>query len=1069
MKRNLLLSMLSLFGVMLFSVTTVQAQVTYCNSNFTTVTWEHITNVTFAGINNNSVGNTGGPVNYTAQVANVVQGNSYPISVTILPDADEYIFAFIDWNQNGVLNDAGEVYTIATAVGLSGPHTANIAVPAGALLGNTRMRVMLIYDVAIPNPCHNDPNYIWGEAEDYTVNVSAPAPTYCVPTSTNGCGDGDEIDDFIIATGGINHLGTGCSANGFGDYTALAAQTGNFTIGQSYAFSATHDYTGQWMRIYIDLNNNGSFEDAGEQVFTSTAASTPSGLTSTTNGSFTIPPTATAGSFRMRVMTRWNALPVSSCDIGAYGEAHDYTVVLAAAPPPPPVGCPVTTVPTAIGSTSCATSPAVLTATAGSATNMVLWQNSGGYAVGSGSVFTAPLLPSAASYSAHDTYVIDTLYSPGPSTTITTGGFGNFSNGTYFTAISPFMWDSVTLRSNGAVSGQIRVWDANPTNFPNANLLQSAPFSVGVAGDVQVPVGLSFSPGSYYVNLAFNAGGAQLWRSTTTNVGYPFVVPNVMSIDSSWLGAGQNLNRIYYLLDWKIKEMCIGDGDTVVAASSPGSTTTLPYSEDFENGLPCDWSRTQNAGSDGFLWGNAASLSSQFYPIPAGSNFMASNDDECNCDMSNDMLISPMFDFTGYSSLTSLTLSFDYFLPGIYDSEGFVMISTNGGATFTSISTIPQQSPTPPMATVWASHTVDLSAYAGMDSVHFAFKHDDNGAWADGLAIDNVSLIAGCGGEDVTITVVTDIYGSETTWELRDATSGAVYASGGPYTDITPYNQAAATYVTNVCVPSGTFVTFRINDSYGDGLFDGVNTGTFDVSIDCGGPLSLFSGSGAFPFGGGTPAPQLSWDSANFVLECPIVGNNVDVTFQVNMSETTVSPSGVHVMGDFNSWSPSATPMVAQGGGIYAVTLSLPENTNYEYKFVNGNQTSNAESVPSGCSQNGNRLAAVGAANVTLPLVCFGSCANCTIGLEELSLEHAVIMYPNPASGMVSLDFTFSQPKDVSITVVDPVGKTMYAKGFSSIESSVINMEISTWATGIYFVKIQSGAETIVRRLVVNR
>jgi hypothetical protein len=356
-----------------------------------------------------------------------------------------------------------------------------------------------------------------------------------------------------------------------------------------------------------------------------------------------------------------------------------------------------------------------------------------------------------------------------------------------------------------------------------------------------------------------------------------------------------------------------------------------------------------------------------------------------------------------------------------------------------------------------------------MDSVHFAFKHDDNGAWADGLAIDNVSLVDGCGGEDVTITVVTDIYGSETSWELRDATSGTVYASGGPYTDITPYNQAAATYVTNVCVPTGTFVTFRINDSYGDGLFDGTNTGTFDVSIDCGTPVSLFSGSGAFPFGGGTPAPQVSWDSANFILECPIVGNNVDVTFQVNMSETTVSPSGVHVMGDFNNWSPSATAMTAQGGGIYAVTLSLPENTNYEYKFVNGNQVGNAENVPAGCSQNGNRLAAVGAANVTLPLVCFAECANCDISVEELSLENEVSMYPNPASGMVNLDFAFAQPKDVSVTVVDPVGKTMYARGFSSMESSVVALDISTWATGIYFVKIESGAQSIVRRLVVNK
>jgi len=143
----------------------------YCNSNFTSVTFEYITNVTMGTINNTSAGNIGGPVNYTSQVADVIQGTTYPLSVTIEPDANDYVYAFIDWNQNGILNDAGEVYTIASATSLAGPFVVNIPIPANAAIGNTRMRVMLDWANATPNPCSNA---TFGEAEDYTLNVLPP-------------------------------------------------------------------------------------------------------------------------------------------------------------------------------------------------------------------------------------------------------------------------------------------------------------------------------------------------------------------------------------------------------------------------------------------------------------------------------------------------------------------------------------------------------------------------------------------------------------------------------------------------------------------------------------------------------------------------------------------------------------------------------------------------------------------------------------------------------------------------------------------------------------------------------
>ncbi len=141
----------------------------YCPGQATNVTWENITNVTYAGINNTTATHTG-YTDFTDQVANVTQGGTDQISVTITADGSDYVYAFIDWDQNGVLDDAGEVYTLATATSSPGPHTMNITVPAGATLGETRMRVKVGWQESTPNPCGT---FTYGEVEDYTVNVQA--------------------------------------------------------------------------------------------------------------------------------------------------------------------------------------------------------------------------------------------------------------------------------------------------------------------------------------------------------------------------------------------------------------------------------------------------------------------------------------------------------------------------------------------------------------------------------------------------------------------------------------------------------------------------------------------------------------------------------------------------------------------------------------------------------------------------------------------------------------------------------------------------------------------------------
>ncbi len=80
---------------------------------------------------------------------------------------------------------------------------------------------------------------------------------------------------------------------------------------------------------------------------------------------------------------------------------------------------------------------------------------------------------------------------------------------------------------------------------------------------------------------------------------------------------------------------------------------------------------------------------------------------------------------------------------------------------------------------------------------------------------------SGCNDTEVTLTIIADNYGSETTWTLKNA-SGATIASGGPYGNNT-------TNTESFCLADGCY-DFTINDSYGDGICCAYGNGSYSLT-----------------------------------------------------------------------------------------------------------------------------------------------------------------------------------------------------------------------------------------------
>lgn len=113
----------------------------------------------------------------------------------------------------------------------------------------------------------------------------------------------------------------------------------------------------------------------------------------------------------------------------------------------------------------------------------------------------------------------------------------------------------------------------------------------------------------------------------------------------------------------------------------------------------------------------------------------------------------------------------------------------------------------------------------------------------------------------------------------------------------------------------------------------------------------------------------------------------VPVTLRVDMTGQVVPAGGVHVAGNFQAsagyvgdWDPATTALAdADHDNVWETTVQVPAGS-YLFKFINGNDWANSETVPLSCGLddgggNVNRPLVVGSTALRLPVLPFGGCA----------------------------------------------------------------------------------------------
>ena len=175
--------------------------------------------------------------------------------------------------------------------------------------------------------CHRDGNGMSHEIQ--IVNLAGlTSVSYC---TSNGNSTSDEYIGRVQLNTLDNSSGTGTTSIGYSDFTSLVAAT-NLDTNSNYTITITPTWTGtafdEGHAVWIDYNQDGDFDDAGEQV----ATIAPTTITPVSS-SFTVPVTATPGNTRMRVSMKYNSTP-TACEIFDFGEVEDYLVTIVAVASP---------------------------------------------------------------------------------------------------------------------------------------------------------------------------------------------------------------------------------------------------------------------------------------------------------------------------------------------------------------------------------------------------------------------------------------------------------------------------------------------------------------------------------------------------------------------------------------------------------------------------------------------------------------------------------------------------------------------------------------------------------------
>lgn len=310
--------------------------------------------------------------------------------------------------------------------------------------------------------------------------------------------------------------------------------------------------------------------------------------------------------------------------------------------------------------------------------------------------------------------------------------------------------------------------------------------------------------------------------------------------------------------------------------------------------------------------------------------------------------------------------------------------------------------------------------------------------------------------ENLTIEIMQDKYGNQTTWELTTS-DNTVIASGGPYNFLSG-SSATELHQENVSVPAGECVKFTIYDEGGNGICCQFGDGYYRILDSEGGVV--VDGSGDF----GNEATNMisvvysesdtnitevsicegeSYTENGFNLINPEVGYHEEQYTDDNgvlqiLKLTVVANPEVVIEGNTSIYLGESVTLTASGADSYlwstgetaeSIVVSPEETTTYS-----------VVGTKNGCE---------GSAEITV---------NVTVGVEENNFVKVKI-YPNPVEDEVKIEC-----RDMNEIIIYKPNGLIVEQICLDADNYVLN--VNDYDSGLYFVKIITKEGNTIHKIV---
>lgn len=180
-------------------------------------------------------------------------------------------------------------------------------------------------------------------------------------------------------------------------------------------------------------------------------------------------------------------------------------------------------------------------------------------------------------------------------------------------------------------------------------------------------------------------------------------------------------------------------------------------------------------------------------------------------------------------------------------------------------------------------------------------------------------------------------------------------------------------------------------------------------------------------------------------------GKNL-LRFKVDMKNVaSINNKGVHLITNLSGWNLKSYYLYPIDSFYHEVIAYADTNIhNITYRFVNGNDTTLAETIPVACATNNRRTATFNTHKV-LPVVCFAKCDSIcskTSGIEN-QIELASTIYPNPFNQFTQINFSKTAE---SLLIFSSNGEKLFE--IKDIMSNQMRFERQNLAEGLYYLQI---------------